>query len=98
MALVACVSFMLVKDQKILAEKRKRTKNVAPGSAHAVSWCARLPIPPSDRLHLGGQCHDIQPEGEEVSYGIGKAGKFYRLEQIGIGTGRIRQAHIIYMT
>ncbi len=32
MALVACVTFMLVKDQKILAEKRKRTKNVVPGA------------------------------------------------------------------
>ncbi len=32
MALVACVTFMLVKDKKILAEKRKRTKNVAPGA------------------------------------------------------------------
>ena len=32
MALVACVAFMLVKHQKILAEQRKRTKKVAPGA------------------------------------------------------------------
>ncbi len=32
MALVECVAFMLVKDQKILAEKRKPTKHVVPGA------------------------------------------------------------------
>ncbi len=49
MALVACVTFMLVKDQKILAEKRKRTKNVVPGAValpgghmeHGESWKTR---------------------------------------------------------
>ncbi len=30
-----------------------------------------------------------------MSYGISKAGKFHRLDQLGIGAGRIRQAHVI---